>query len=114
MRYKDIILRSFYICKEVPKSDPHVAWTEDMVELVGKKLQCVDLDPVDKMPALKDAAQKEDEPSYWFDPNWIEPYIIIKEDEICECDLILLMNRGCQCGAFGVEQKNKKIPRISW
>jgi len=27
----------------------------------------------------------------------------------CSCDLLNLINRGCQCGAFKKEKKNKKI-----
>ena len=40
---------------------------------------------------------KQDGPDFWF--RLLDNYLFE-----CTCDLTLLMNRGCQCGFFSMEQ----------
>lgn len=61
-------------------------------QISGRQVVVTKVDTYDSLVYIK-----QDGPDFWF--RSLHKYLFQ-----CKCDLTLLMNRGCQCGFFGIEQ----------
>jgi len=64
-------------------------------EISGKQVRVVNSDVIHNIRIYIE----QDGTDFWFHSN--SCYLFE-----CTCDLILIMNRGCQCGFFTIEQEN--------